>query len=522
MKLLALGDDSIVRQSIMRTLTLKRGDYSLRNQGRSRFGRALTQAFWACVQFLGRVDIDSPRNPIKKLSSSMKVPTKELVTERDHIVAEYGRWKVARCILKNKWERFRYNFYLDRSTKPERIGYRFPRERALTRAVGIVLTATVVSANAEIGTSNIGTDMHLVVAAKSVLQKSIALKGPPSWVTSTASLKGSKEGVKGAWEYARAAGYVFAANETERDQLIANGTLVRLDSKYIRLNNASSPYVLPAVARFVDRLGEQYAATGCGKLVVNGGMRPLHFQGTLKNGSKKSVHPTGMATDLEWIIPETKKDKECLENLESLLTLTEKKGRADVTAETYDRHFHVVVVPHVYEAFLVRQPKLDPEVKWLATALYFETARNESREGYRAIGWVIRNRARSNEYPNTIVEVVADGAAGRSAGGCQFSFMCDGKVEHTKTLCTKPDSLMKQYWLNDCDQKWEAAVEIAEQILTEPESDDPTGGAVLYYAASMPQAPYWADTDMKSGTVHQIGSHIFGCSNFRGKKACRS
>jgi spore germination cell wall hydrolase CwlJ-like protein len=461
----------------------------------------------------------------KKIKLSLKPSHKMRVLRRKVIIRQHGWMDVCRILLKNKWERLSYNIYLNRSNKPEFLGYRFPRERFLTRMLGIILTATVVTANAEVGTSKIGPDLQLASAAERLFETNIVPKGPPSWITGEVSFKGTSEAVKGAYQYALAAGYKFAANEVERDELIQNGTFVRLDSKYIRLNKASSPYVLPPVARFIDRLGEQYAATGCGKLVVNGGMRPLDFQGTLKNGSSKSVHPTGMAADLQWIVPETKEDEVCLKHLKSLLTLTEKKERADVTAENYNRHFHVVVVPHVYEAFLARQPKIDPEVKWLATALYFETAGNESRDGYRAIGWAIRNRVRSTEYPNTIVEVVADGAAKAAAlgkqYGCQFSFMCDGKVEHIQTLCTKPDKLMEQYWLNDCDQKWEAAVEIAKQVLAEPESADPTGGAVLYYATWMSPKPNWV-VDMERGTIKTLGSHTFGCSTERGDDACRT
>ena len=523
MKLLALGDDSIVRQSIMGTLTLKRGDYSLRNQERSRFGRTLTQAFWACGQFLGRVDIDSPRNPIKKLSSSMKVPTKELVTERDHIVAEYGRWKVARCILKNKWERFRYNFYLDRSTKPERIGYRFPRERILSLMVLALIAVTTV-ANAIAPSMVRGAVINLETAANNtpVLTEVI---GPVNWLTGEPKLKGSKAAVMGAFNYATEAGYNFAANEAERDRLVADGTLVRLKGKYIRLKNVTEPYVLPVVLTFVNRLGQQYAEQGCGKLVITGAMRNLEHQATLGNGSSHSVHPTGMPVDLERIVPdpESKKEVACYNWLERTLLSIEENRRIDATAENSPRHFHVVVVPNAYNAFLASLPsQIDPEEKLLALALHFEGAGGESSEGYRAIAWTIRNRVRSGEFPNTIVEVVAQGAAGRSNEGCQFSFMCDGKAESVKTLCIKPSEAISHYWLNRCDERFAAVLAIARQVLAEPESADPTGGAVLYYAASMPQAPYWADTDMKSGTVHQIGSHIFGCSNFRGKKACRS
>ena len=440
---------------------------------------------------------------------------RRMVIERKH-----GHKAIFREVLKNKWERLSYRLYINRSTEPERIGYRFPRERFLSNLIlGVFALATVSTvANALTPSTVRGAviDLELIAAQSPTVAKVL---GPINWTTGKASLKGNKKAVMGAYNYAQAADYTFAANDAERDRLVANGALVKLDSRYIRLNNASSPYVLPVVARFVDRLGEQYAAAGCGKLIVNGGMRPLDFQGTLKNGSSHSVHPTGMPVDL---FRDTDENSYCYKWLEGRLITIEADRRIDATAEDYNRHFHVVVVPSAYEAYLARLPQgLDPEEQLLATALYFEAAFNESHEGYRAIGWAIRNRVRSSEFPNTVVEVVADGSAGRSAGGCQFSFMCDGKAERIQTLCAKPNALMSQYWLGKCDERWNVVVNIAKQILAEPESADPTGGAVLYYAASMDKAPDWT-IDMKPGTVHRIGSHIFSCSLHRGSDACRS
>lgn len=430
---------------------------------------------------------------------------RRMVIERKH-----GHKAIFREVLKNKWERLSYRLYINRSTEPERIGYRFPRERFLSNLIlGVFALATVSTvANALTPSTVRGAviDLELIAAQSPTVAKVL---GPINWTTGKASLKGNKKAVMGAYNYAQAADYTFAANDAERDRLVANGALVKLDSRYIRLNNASSPYVLPVVARFVDRLGEQYAAAGCGKLIVNGGMRPLDFQGTLKNGSSHSVHPTGMPVDL---FRDTDENSYCYKWLEGRLMTIEANRRIDATAEDFNRHFHVVVVPHVYEAWLARQPKgLDPEVKLLAMALYFETAGDELRDGWRAIGWVIRNRVSSRYFPNTIVEVVAQGAAGRSNGGCQFSFMCDGKAERLETLCVKPSEAMSRNWLNRCDEKWATAVSFAKQILAEPESTDPTGGATHYYASWMSPKPYWVNPDMVPGTDKTIGSHVFLC-----------
>ena len=82
---------------------------------------------------------------------------------------------------------------------------------------------------------------------------------------------------------------------------------------------------------------------------------------------------------------------------------------------------------------------LDPEVidgievgkkseEWtcLAEAVYFE-ARGESLEGQIAVAEVILNRVDSRKYPDTVCEVVQQGAETDSGGGCQFSYNCDGK-----------------------------------------------------------------------------------------------
>jgi len=66
------------------------------------------------------------------------------------------------------------------------------------------------------------------------------------------------------------------------------------------------------------------------------------------------------------------------------------------------------------------------EWRCLATALYFE-ARGESVEGQFAVAEVILNRVDSPRYPDTICNVVYQGA--RTGGGCQFSFACDGRPE---------------------------------------------------------------------------------------------
>lgn len=80
------------------------------------------------------------------------------------------------------------------------------------------------------------------------------------------------------------------------------------------------------------------------------------------------------------------------------------------------------------EAWLQTLPAASGSDEWrcLATALYFE-ARGESIEGQFAVAEVILNRVDSPRYPDSICNVVYQGA--RTGGGCQFSFACDGRPE---------------------------------------------------------------------------------------------
>ncbi len=62
----------------------------------------------------------------------------------------------------------------------------------------------------------------------------------------------------------------------------------------------------------------------------------------------------------------------------------------------------------------------------LAQALYFE-ARGENVDGQVAVAEVILNRVDSDLYPDSVCDVVRQGADRR---GCQFSYMCDGRKEY--------------------------------------------------------------------------------------------
>jgi spore germination cell wall hydrolase CwlJ-like protein len=68
------------------------------------------------------------------------------------------------------------------------------------------------------------------------------------------------------------------------------------------------------------------------------------------------------------------------------------------------------------------------EWRCLAEALYFE-ARGEGVDGQLAVAEVILNRVDSARYPDSVCDVVTQGADNR---GCQFSYMCDGLPERVR------------------------------------------------------------------------------------------
>lgn len=525
------------------TIHRTRGVYPTRSKrAQGGLSLALARMSAACREFFERVDTDHSRNPSKKISNDssfisklLLTPPKAEVAKRTRIMKDFKTTDILRELLKNKWQRFCYFTYINRQTEaPVKFYFRFTRERILTRMVILSIIVSVFLLTSVSTQGVVGVRLPGIVADLMPTSSK-----PANWLTGTAEIKGSRYAVMGAYNYAQQAGLSFVADKADRDRLIESGSLVKLEGPYIRLVDVSEPYALPETVKFTNRLASQYAARGCGKLEVTSALRTMAVQKTLPNGSSYSVHPTGMNVDLRRIVPTNESEEFCLNWLEQTLLQVETERRIDVTAEDFPRHFHVVVEPTAYQDWYQKlKPRLDPEVEALAKALYFEASFNESGDGYKAIAAVIKNRAHSRGFPNTILEVVAQGAAGRSAGGCQFSFMCDGRAENPQLLCGQHPEETKRYWQGLCENRWEAMIKAAQYLVAT--KDDITHGAVLYYAASMDEAPRWAQKrveerklpngksmsvelkngDFKPGTILHIGSHIFGCSNFRGGDVC--
>ncbi len=119
----------------------------------------------------------------------------------------------------------------------------------------------------------------------------------------------------------------------------------------------------------------------------------------------------------------------------------------------------------------------------LTEALYFE-ARGESLVGQVAVAEVILNRVDSESYPNSVCGVIQQGQS--KLNGCQFSFICDGKVEHIGDRKSF-EELGKVAWV---------MLQGKPRILT--------GKATHYHAASV--LPRWAKRLVRTA---RIGNHIF-------------
>jgi spore germination cell wall hydrolase CwlJ-like protein len=85
--------------------------------------------------------------------------------------------------------------------------------------------------------------------------------------------------------------------------------------------------------------------------------------------------------------------------------------------------------PRYSRAWVEARPEAAGDADWecLAKAIYFE-ARGESVRGQFAVAEVILNRVDSPLYPRTVCRVVHQGGA----GGCQFSFTCDGRADRIR------------------------------------------------------------------------------------------
>jgi spore germination cell wall hydrolase CwlJ-like protein len=135
------------------------------------------------------------------------------------------------------------------------------------------------------------------------------------------------------------------------------------------------------------------------------------------------------------------------------------------------------------EDWLMAQPAPQGNAEWqcLTEAIYFE-ARGESLQGQVGVAEVILNRVDSPLYPRTVCGVVKQ----RGSGGCQFSYICDGRT----------DRMREKDAADPAGRIARAMLDGAPRMLTE--------GATSFHTRSV--RPSWSRRYIQTAS---IGAHLF-------------
>lgn len=153
------------------------------------------------------------------------------------------------------------------------------------------------------------------------------------------SLRGSQESVDHLYLVARASGLQFHATVRSARRAVAAGEFVALSGNgdYAPKNRMSLPYATAETRSYIERLGAEYHHACGERLVVTSALRPMSRRP--RNGSVKSVHPTGIAVDVR-----KPKRRICRDWLRQLLLQHEREGVIEATEEYRPPHFHIVVL----------------------------------------------------------------------------------------------------------------------------------------------------------------------------------
>ena len=123
----------------------------------------------------------------------------------------------------------------------------------------------------------------------------------------------------------------------------------------------------------------------------------------------------------------------------------------------------------------------------MALNIFFE-ARSEPIQGQIAVAEVTLNRVASDDYPNTICEVVLQ----ENSQGCQFSWWCDGKSDSPKE-----------------HNSFQTSKSLAKLMIEDGQYISVVGKNATHYHTDDIK-PYWSDDMVK---VEQVGKHIFYTKN---------
>lgn len=166
-------------------------------------------------------------------------------------------------------------------------------------------------------------------------------------VAEAASLTPSRPGLLRQVRAANDHGFAYAYDNDDVEAMVRRGDLVRLSGNrnYEVKRTVSLPYARPEVKLFVERLAGQYRGACGQKLVVTSLLRPKNRQPA--NSSPLSVHPTGMALDLR-----VSDVRACRAWLETALLNLERRGVLEAARERRPPHYHVVLFPDPYVAYV--------------------------------------------------------------------------------------------------------------------------------------------------------------------------
>lgn len=128
-----------------------------------------------------------------------------------------------------------------------------------------------------------------------------------------------------------------------------------------------------------------------------------------------------------------------------------------------------------------KQQSAYKELECLAKNIYYE-ARNQSKQGKAAIGFVTMNRVKSKRYPNSVCKVVHQKK--------QFSWT---RLAKSKLKIKKVEQ-----------KSWAGVVALAVDIYTGKYHANPIGKATHFHKSTV--KPQWAK---KLKRVKKIGKHIF-------------
>jgi spore germination cell wall hydrolase CwlJ-like protein len=125
---------------------------------------------------------------------------------------------------------------------------------------------------------------------------------------------------------------------------------------------------------------------------------------------------------------------------------------------------------------------LEDALTCLARTVYWE-AKGEDLAAMEAVANVVMNRLASDDFPQTVCEVVTQG---KDEGPCQFSWWCDGN----------PDDIEEP-------ERFEMTMDVARRALNQ-ELTDRTNGALYFHGQG--STPDWAADYVETVT---LGEHVF-------------